>query len=375
MQFVATKNNFHKGLQIVSTIAQKNAHLPILNHVYISTEDKELKLVTTNLEIAVVAHVRAAVDTVGTFTVPAKTIFDYVNLLQGDNVECTLAENELKVKGGRSTTKIKGAPATDFPLIPPVEATKTFTVDPRELAVGLTQVVYAASHNEVRPELGGVLFSFNPEGISEMLILAATDSYRLAEKKIPVKGSGESARLIVPVRACMEVMRIIAALRGDDLAPTMDIHIGERQIKFVMEGVGLTSRLVDGSYPDYTQIIPQKFGTKAVVSRDQIINAVKAASLFSTTGINAVSLHIEAERKVLTVASMSTQLGEHTSEIEAEITGNEASIVLNFRYVLDALSTISAAQMELGVVSADAPCVVRGVGDDTVLAIIMPIRQ
>ena len=179
MKVTCTKENLSQALGLVGGVAGKNINLPILGNILIRVDNQKTEIISTNLEVAIVATLRSKVDEPGSFTVPARTLTDFVNLLSGEKVEIELQGNELAVTCDRSTTKIKGSPADDFPVVPSLSEGSGYLISAEELKTGLSQVVSALAKNDIRPELSGVFCGFNVGG-NKGLILATTDSYRLA---------------------------------------------------------------------------------------------------------------------------------------------------------------------------------------------------
>lgn len=375
MKIICTKENLVNTLALISGIANRNINLPILNNVLLKATGQRVDLIATNLELAITAQLRAKVEQPGGFTVPAKTLNDFVNLLSEEKVELSLKENELEIVCGKSATKIKGLPAEEFPVIPGVGEGKGYVIDGGSFKSALDQVNQAAAKNDIRPELAGILFNFNSQA-NKSLVMAATDSYRLAEKKIKIEQGEEEMRVIVPVRTAQEINRILALNKNiGGTEKNVRITLSENQIVLRNNDIELISRLVEGQYPDYTQIIPKKFNTVAELSTQQIIKEVKAASLFTTTGVNAVTFDLRPETEMVVVSSASAQAGEHQSEINAKISGVHNSILLNHRYVLDGLNNIESSICELKIVNGDSPCVLAPKADDSYSYIVMPIRQ
>jgi len=373
MKFVCTKENIQHALQAVSGITGKSTHLPILSHVHVRAEKSGVVFSATNLETAVRVRLRAKVETEGQCSVPAKTLADFVQLLRDEQITFVFEENELGIAGGSSSTKIKGTNGEDFPVIPEVEKTHEYIFLKDILRTSLSNTMLAAAKNDIRPELSGVYFGFFTER-HKGLVLAATDSYRLAEKKCAIQRGGDEQTCIVPGSAVFEMVRLIALSSGSENASDVTVWVNENQIAIQYGQIEMTSRLVDGTYPDYAQIVPDAFKTKAVIEKDVLVNSIKAASLFTTTGVNAVSFDLNASQNMLGVSSTSTQTGEHAGEIEATVDGEENSILLNHRYVLDGLGQLDG-EIEFSVNSGDMPCMFRKKGDEGYVYIVMPIRQ
>ncbi len=372
MLFTSTKENLMHALQNVSGAAGKNINLPILNNVLINVEDSVVTLTTTNLEMAIKNDLRAKIEDKGSFTVPAKTLTEYVQLVSGDQVVVKLDENELIVTSGRSKTKIKGAIADEFPIVPNTESQTKYLVKLVDLKETLGRVLFACSKSEVRPELSGVFFQFNK--VEGNLVLAATDSYRLAEATTMLsnKDNIEQLNCIIPHRTLFELARVMSSQVEVE---NVEIIIDEVQVVFVIGGVTITSRKIEGNYPDYTQIIPKEEKTKAMFLTDALIKEVKAASLFASQGINAVALDCNSEEGNIGISSTSTQLGEHASALTSEVVGEEGSTLLNFRYVLDGLGVLQSDEGEIRLNGTTAPVVFAPKDKDNFLYIVMPIRQ
>ncbi|MBT3418980.1 MAG: DNA polymerase III subunit beta [Candidatus Magasanikbacteria bacterium] len=373
MKFTCTKENLAHALTVVSGIAGKQVNLPILTNILIKAHEAHIEVISTNLEIAVQTTLRGKIEQTGSFTVPAKTLTDYVNLLGSEQVDVTLKGNELLVKSGSSSTKIKGIPADEYPVIPAIQEAQTFTLSAAPFRDALSSVVFAAAKNEIRPELSGVYMGFKTERYSG-LILAATDSYRLAEKKVSLAGGVDTVTCIIPAKTVYEMARLISSQKGMEGDMTVELHISDNQIAMLFQGIQMTSRIIDGTYPDYVQIIPESFKTTATFPVDIVKKKIKAASLFTTMGVNAVSFDLNVENSSIGVSSTSTQTGEHASEVDVEITGEENSILLNHRYVLDGLSQFEE-KGDFLLNSSDAPCMLRPHNREDYLYIVMPIRQ
>lgn len=374
MKFTCTKENISHSLDLVSSIAGKQVNLPILSNILVQVNESGVKLIATNLEISVSVNLRAKVEQTGSFTVPAKTLTDFVHLLPEEQVELEKQDNEIFIKCGKSSTKIKGMDAEDYPVVPGIEEEHPYVVEVDNFKNSLSQVVIACAKNEIRPELSGIFFGFFTNDF-QGLTLAATDSYRLAEKKLSVSQGSDEVKVIVPARTAQEIIRLLTMSKDQQAENNVRLWVGENQIGLRYDDFEFSSRLVDGKYPDYTQIIPGEFKTTSVFSAAAMINKIKAASLFTTTGVNAVSFDLSPEQSNIGISSTSTQTGEHSSEIEADVKGEENSILLNHRYVLDGLQNIESEEIEFKVNSGDAPCLFRGKGKDEYVYIVMPIRQ
>lgn len=385
MKISCIQENLKQGLQLVSNISNKNINLPILNNVLIESNDGSIKLSTTNLEIGITCIIRGKIDESGSFTVDAKLLSDYVGLLPKERIDLTLTDNSLLIQCNNNKTKIKGISASDFPLIPQINKENCYIVNAENLRQALSQVLFATAKNESRPEICGVFLRVT----ENTLTITATDSYRLAERKLllETQSSVEDKTVIVPVRTLQEVTRMLSTYKDSiDLPETLNMYIHDGQISFEYDVVEIVSRLIEGNYPDYEQIIPKKQETSVIVSIPDLIKATKTASLFSKTGINDINIEIvlgeegsEKSMGMIKVMSMNDQVGENTSTVSSNITGLANGIVLNYSFLLDALQVMNSPEVKIEMIDSSSPCVLRptGIKDDSesYIHIIMPIRQ
>lgn len=374
MKFTCIKENLLAALSLIINLASKDINLPILSNVLIKATEQKVEIIATNLEVAIIVNVRSKIEKNGAFTVPARTLTDFVNLLDEEKIELEVVDNELLVSCGKSSTKIKGITSEEYPIIPEVVDGNGFLIIAEDLKKGLSQVILAAARSDIRPELSGVLFNFNPEESNE-LVLAATDSYRLAEKKIKLLQGKENFRVIVPNKTAQEISHILSSSNSIDSEKNVRIILNDNQIVVNYNNIQIISRLIDGQYPDYTQIIPSNFKTTIEFSISKVKKETKTASLFTTIGVNAVSFDICSSEGVVKISSTSTQTGEYASEIKADITGEQNSILLNHKYLLDGLNCLSSNIGVLEMIGHDNPCIIKDKNDDKYLYIIMPVRQ
>lgn len=375
MKISSLQENLKSGLLSVSHIAGKNINLPILNNVLLKAEDGNIKLVSTDLEMGIITIIRGKIEKEGSFTVDAKIISDYVSLLPNKKIDLEKKENRLVVKCDNYKTTVNGQGADEYPLIPQIDKKIYYKADIEEFKQSLAQVIFAVSNSETRIELSGVLFDFTDKA----LVMAATDSYRLAEKKLKITtNSKENHKIIVPAKTLQELARILSGYRaGGETADGAEIkfYVSDNQILFTVFNIELISRLIEGQYPDYKQIIPLKSETKVFINRPELVRAVKASSLFSKSGINDVNLDLPADKNKLIVSSASSQAGENTVELEATVSGKDNGMVINHRYLLDGLNNIDGENIKIDIVNSATPCVLRPEKDEDYLYIIMPIKQ
>lgn len=376
MKFSSLQENLKQGLFIVGHIAGKNINLPILSNIMIKARKSKVELITTNLEVGVVHNIRGKVEVEGEFTVDAKIITDYVGFLPNKKISLEKKDNHLIVECDNYKTKIVGQSHEDFPLIPQVDKDSYYSLNVDEFRQALSQVVFAVSTSESRLELSGVNFNFN----NNSLTMAATDSYRLAEKEVKIKANTESnTSMIVPAKTLQELIRILSGLKdsgemGGD-GEEIKFYVSENQILFSMKSTELVSRLIEGQYPDYKQIIPTNSKTSALVNRSELVRAVKASSLFSKTGINDINLDFPQNKNKIVISSASGQTGESITNLDATVKGNDNGIIVNSHYLLDGLNNISSENVKIEVIDNNTPCILKPEDAKDYLYIVMPIKQ
>ncbi len=377
MNFSSLQENLKQGLFFVGHVAGKNINLPILNNVMIRAKKDGVKLISTNLEMGITHNIRGKIEKEGEYTVDSKLITDYVGLLPNQKVNISQKEANIIIVCGNYNTKIKGQPTEEFPLIPTINKNKYYSLKINEFKKALSQVVFAVSTNESRMELSGVYFAFS----NSKLILASTDSYRLAEKEINIKSSenGEDLKIIVPAKTLQELIRILSGVSdGGDVGSNNEeikFYVSDNQILFTIKSTEMISRLIEGQYPDYKQIIPGTSKTTAIINKLEFIRAVKASSLFSKSGINDINLDFPANKNQVVISSASGQTGESYTILEAKINGEDNGIIVNYNYLLDGLNNIEGENVRIEIIDNNTPCILRPEKDKDYLYIIMPIKQ
>ncbi len=375
MKFSCTQENLNQILNIVSHIASKNNNLPILSNILIKTENKNINISATNLEVGITSLLRGKVDVDGEILVDAKLLSNYISLLDKDRVDFELIGDDLKIECKKQKTKIKTQNTLDFPLIPKIEKSNPCVVSASKFKNAVYNIAFAVSNSDIRPEISGVFMSF----LEKELVMVATDSYRLAEKKIDYldNKNSQNHQIIVPVKTIQEVSRIISGFKGDvELVgdDNLEIYIEENQIIFNYNGVELVSRLIDGQYPDYNQIIPTNFNTKIKVNTLDLIKAVKASSLFAKSGVFDIKM-IFSESNNLAISASSNQVGENNSSIDIEKNGPDGEITINYKYILDGLQNIQSEFVVIEIIDPNTPIIIKPEDINDYLYLIMPIRQ
>ncbi len=374
MKLSCLQENLNRGLNVVGRAVATRTTLPITNNILLSTDQSRLKLVATNLEMAISCWIGAKVEEEGAITVPARLLTEFISSLPSDKINIALSPQTktLELKCARFEARISGVDAKDFPPIPTVEEGITTKVEADALRQGTNQVVFAAATEESRPVLTGVNARF--EGDS--LTLAAADGFRLAVHKLPLAApANEQTEVIIPGRTLSELGRLMV---DQEEAVTMTVNPNKSQAIFRLKNIELVSQLVQGTFPNYAQLIPQSYNTRMIVSVADFLRATKTASIFARDGSGIVRLVItpgggELAAGKLTVSARSEEIGDDVGEIDATVEGEEAKIAFNGKYLTDVLSVLQEAQVALETTNPSSPGVIRPVGTDNYLHVIMPM--
>jgi len=366
MKLSCLQENLNRGLGVVGRAVATRTTLPITNNVLLATEKSRLKLVATNLEMAISCWIGAKVEEEGAITVPARLLTEFVSSLPAEKVDIALSPQTktLGLKCARFEARISGIDAKDFPPIPKVADGITTKVEVEELRQGIVQVAFAAATEESRPVLTGVDAKF--EGDS--LTLAAADGFRLAVYKLPLAAPvSKETEAIIPARALSELSRLMA----EEEAVEITVNSAKGQALFRLKNIELVSQLVQGTFPNYAQLIPQGYTTRAVVSVGDFLRATKTASIFARDGSGIVRLMIAPGK--LVVSARSEEIGDDVGEIDAEVEGEEAKIAFNGKYLTDVLGVLREAQVALEATNPSSPGVIRPVGVDNYIHVVMPM--
>ncbi len=361
MKLQITQENLAKALNTVARVANTRNTLPILANIMIKTVGTRVAVAATNLDIAITQYIGSKVSEEGSITVPARLTQDFVSSLPGGIINLALDENKLHLSTDKYKSVINGISAEEFPVMPAIKEGKTWKVSASVLRKGLQQVGFAASNDEARPVLTGVYFYSQ----KDQLVIVATDSYRLGEKKLTK--NTQNIELLVPATAMQDLLRILA-----DTDDEVQITSDDQQALFKVNDIELVTRLIDGKYPDYAKLIPTKFTTSAVLKRADFANITKVSSLFARESAGSVTLEV-GENQV-SIKSVASQLGENTASADAQTSGI-GEVTLNSRYLLDALSATASDEVTFGFNGKLEPCVLQETGNRDYTHVIMPLKS
>ncbi|HET9850422.1 MAG TPA: DNA polymerase III subunit beta [Candidatus Saccharimonadales bacterium] len=361
MKLQVTQENLAKALNSVARVAVNRGTLPILSNILLKAENNRLSIAATNLDIAISHFIGSKIDEGGAVTVPARLMQDFIGNLPDSRIELETKDNRLLITTDKFHSTINGMSAEEFPVMPAIKGDNLWKVPAAEFKKTLSQVVFAASTDDARPILTGVYFCSEAGNV----IAVATDSYRLAERKIGK--SKQEVNFLVPASAANDLLRIIS-----DSDKEVVITHDDQQALFQVGDISLVARLVEGNYPDYKKLIPTKFATTAKLSKADFANITKISSLFARE--SAGSITIKASDGKVSINSIASQVGENTATANAEVSG-EGEVTLNSRYLIDALNAVSGEEVEFCFNGKLEPCILRSSTDPGYLHLIMPLRS
>jgi DNA polymerase-3 subunit beta len=363
MKVEVVQENLAKALGHVGRVASSRAGLEILSNVLIRTEGKQLLIAATNLEIAITERIGAKISSQGSITVPAKLINELVQNLPKEKITLTVDGSTLYLESPSNKSSINGVADDEFPELPVIDEkdATSLAVPVATFKQAASQTVITASNDSTRPVLTGVLWQTNENN----LYFVATDGYRLAERE--VKKADIELNAIVPTTSMQEVLRILS-----DDNEVIDILFDETQVRFRVNDSEVTSRLIDGNFPDYRQLIPSSSTTTFTVQKSELTQATKLASLFASGA--GGNIRIDVADGAVTINSVASEYGENNSSITATIEGEDGSVSLNSRYLLEALAVMDGDTVSFGFSGKLAACILR-TNEQNYLHIIMPIKS
>jgi DNA polymerase-3 subunit beta len=388
MKLICTQEKFKKAIFNLERVVSKQNTLPILNNILFETENGSFKLSATNLEIGVIIKISAKIEKEGKITIPAKLIGNFLANLPStgeNNITLEVINQSLKIKSGHSKAIIKGLPADDFPLIPQKNSDFLINIPSFIFKKAITKIITCVGYNETRQELTGVNVIFNPQE----LFLAATDSFRLAESRLKLSKNNINKELyelfiksknsiIIPSTTLLELSRII---QNEATEGVVKMSVENSQIFFDLEGIKIVSRLINGKYPEYKNIIPKEFKTIVKGEKELIQGVIKMASVFTSGRSGEVGIKVNSNEKKVLFEAKSAEVGENSSELSLDIEGPAQEIIFNSKYLLDGLGTLNTPQVALLINSGSSPAALREIDDEKespaldYIYIIMPIKN
>lgn len=366
MKFTAQKQDILTHTLLVERLCGKNLTLPVLNGVHIVAEESTLLLQATNLEVGIEISVPAKIEKNGSCVVPGSLLSQVLqNSFKGEYISFELEGGVLTVSSEDGKTTIHTIPDEEFPSLPHSQEGKTLSLEASEIVRGIHSVWYSASTSTIKPELSSVYIYH--EGAN--IIFVSTDSFRLAEKKIPTKTKDSFEYFLIPMRNSADIAKVLETAKGE-----VSVLCTENQISFSFDSVYLTSRLIDGSFPDYKQIIPKEFFAEVTLLKADLMNACKKTNVFSDK-FHQVQFSIQPNKKRVTVKAKNPDVGEAVTHLDAVIEGEELEISFNLRYLTDVFQTLTTDSVTLSFGGVGRPMVLTCVGDSSFRYLVMPMNR
>lgn len=366
MKIECSQTQLAQSIGKAEKITGKNSTLPVLSCVLLEAKGSSLIIRSTNLDLGIEITIPVKVQKEGVVAVPGNLLVSYVSNVQ-DEGPITLESNDgvLLITTKTKETQIKTLSSDDFPVIPRIDEGKSFKIESAELVSGFKSVWYSASVSTMKPELSSV-YMYADNGI---ITFVATDSFRLAEKRIKVKQTGDLEAVLIPYRNVSEIVRIL-----DSTSSVVDVHFDNNQISFSFENTYIISRIVDGVFPDYKQIIPKICTTEAIILKQDLVQALKLSNIFSDS-FNQVTFSVRPEDKILEITSKNIDKGEHHNTIESSLEGDSLEIRFNQKYITDCFNSINSDSLSLKFDGVTKPMIIKGSKDEGFLYLVMPMNK
>jgi DNA polymerase III subunit beta len=366
MKIECIKEKISQAVSKAEKITGKNLTLPVLGCILLEAGKNNLIVKATNLDLGIEISIPAKVDNEGTIAVPGTVLSQFIsNLYDNKNIKLEQSEGNLIISTQNNKTIIKALNHDDFPTIPKIEDGKSFSVAAQDFIKGLRSVWYSSATSSMKPELSSIFIY--PDG--ENMVFVATDSFRLAEKKIKMKKAKDFNQILIPFRNIPEIIRVFEEVKDD-----LEVKLNKNQISFSRDGVYLTSRVVDGVFPDYKQIIPKEFKTEAVVLKQDFINYLKLANIFSDN-FHQVNFRIDPRKKFFEIKTRNLEVGENVNKVDGAFNGETIDINFNHKFIIDCFQSIDSDSISLQFGANNKPMVVRGISDKSFLYLVMPMNK
>ena len=365
MKIECVKEKIVSSVILAEKVTGKNLTLPILSCIHLKASGSELTIKATNLDLGIEIVIPVKVIEEGSVVVSGSVLVGLLQNLQDDKVTLESVEGNLVFSTKTTTTSLKTLPDEDFPLIPKVDSNKTVSLEANLLVTGLKSVWYSAAVTSMKPELSSVYIYCEEESI----VFAATDSFRLAEKRVPVKKGKDFGSILIPFKNIPEIIRTLEMIKGE-----VTVHFDANQIAFEHNGLYLVSRVIDGTFPDYKQIVPKEFKTEVIILKQDLLSALKLSNIFSDN-FNQVSMRVIPEEKLFEITTKNTMIGENKNNLDAVLKGEDIVISFNYKYIIDCFQSIHSDSLTLSFQGLSRPVMIRGISDKSFMYIVMPMNK
>ncbi len=369
MKIECLKDKFSWAITRSEKVTGKNMTLPVLSCLLLEASKNNLVIKATNLDLGIEINIPVKTEKEGVVAVPGNVLSNFISNINGDkNVKMEFVDGNLLINTGSTSTTIKSYPHEDFPTIPKISEEKSFKINSLEFSKGLKSVWYSSAISSMKPELSSI-YIYQDDSSGD-IVFVATDSFRLAEKRIKTKKPlKDFNQILIPFKNVAEIIRIL-----DDVKDEVLVCLDKNQISFSHENIYLTSRVIDGVFPDYKQIIPKEFKTEVILLKQDLLNSLKVANIFSDN-FNQINIKVSPQTKTFELMTKNSNVGENINKMEAVITGEEVAINFNYKYIVDCFQSIDSDSVSLNFNGLNRPVVIRGVSDKSFMYLVMPMNK
>ena len=366
MNIECIKEKLTYAVSKAEKVTSKNITLPILSCVLLEATDSTLTIKATNLDIGIEISIPVKITTPGKIAVSGSVLYNFISNITNDkNISLEVIGGNLKVKTKHSESLIKAFPVDDFPNIPKVSSDKPFTFNVPNLIKGFKSVMYSSSVSTIRPVLSSILLDSEEDSV----VFVATDSFRLAEKKVGVKKHKEFNQILIPFKNIGEIIRSLEDIKDD-----VNVYLNENQIAFSYNDIYVTSRVIDGAFPDYKQIIPKETKTEVTLLKQDLISGLRISNIFADK-FSQVIFNINPTEKIFKITTKNMDVGENENNLDCVIKGDGLTISFNYKYIMDCFQSIDSDSITLSFSDINKPMIVRGVSDKSFLYLVMPMNK
>lgn len=364
MKLKCSLEKLKNAVTLADKMSSKNATLPILNSLLLKTSGKSLKIRSTNLNVGVEIDIPANIEKEGVFVVKSDVLLNICSNLTGNEIVLILENENLIININKTTATIKCSPSEEFPTIPTVEG-ESFQVDRKVLLDGIRSVYFASAVSDIKPEISSVFLYTE----SDYLYFVATDSFRLAEKKIKIKGLPDISKILIPHKSVAEIIRVLEVVEGD-----VNVVFTRNQMSIFTSNIYFTTRLIDGGFPQYQIIIPKEEKTRVVTMKQDLVNTLKLSNIF-TDKFSQVVLQIDQKNKKVSINSKNTDIGQINSNLDAVIEGGDIEVSFNLKYFTDVFQAIYGDSLSISFTEPNKPILIKSVNDNNFLYLLMPTNK
>ena len=371
MKFKIKKEEILKGLQRIQGVVEKKNTMPILANMLLMADDSGIEIIATDLEIGLRGRYAAEVERPGAVTVSAKKMYEIVRELPAEDIQIKVEDNNwVKIQTGHSQFKLVGLPKDEYPALPDIAEEGMISIEGDTLRDMIKKTLYAVGENDARNVLNGLFVHMTQTKGGLTIRMVGTDGHRLSMIDRTVDAEHKEENIIIPKKAMLELRRLLE----EDAAPKAELQLGfsKNHALFKRDGLVMVSKLIDGNYPNYLQVVPTKTTKKITISKDLFTHAVKRVSILSKEKTNAVKLQLEKDRLIL--STNNPEVGEASEELAVDYKGEEIAIGFNSRYLMDVLMAMDREAISLELSDGLSPCLITEEGDEHYKCVVMPMR-